>query len=777
VSSADALSETIGPKAAVRSLPKSREGATVEDQTAAAAPVAYATALEHLSDEFRRLDLLICCRLPEQRDETPANPLQPFRGLVLTEEEIRALLGNLFDPSSDDADPSADDLPNQDLQAALGQMACHIQARRTASFNSGIYLSLPHLVQLFQLTAFEEQCLLICLAPELNRKYEKLYAYLQDDVTRKKPSVDLVLNLLCRTMGEKVAARLGFDPESPLLNYRLLQMTDDAPDGPSPLLSRLLKLDDRTVNFLLGFEQIDARLRSIARLVAARAQLDQVPVGEQIRSRIRRFIDWHRGEEQAGRRQVVFHFVGPYGSGKRLLAEAICRELELPLLIAESDKIASGQVPFEEALWLLGREAVLQSAALCLGDFDCLLADDKRSSRLKSLLQVIQAFGLTVFLLGSQPWEPLGLFNDNAFIDLEIPMPDDGIRKRLWQSHLNGRPSLATDAEAGALASKFRFTPGQIQDAVAAARNLARWRWPDGGQLTAEDLRAACRAQADPRLNRLARKIQPIHTWNDLVLPDDALAQLGEMCQRVDHGYRVLGEWGFGGKLSTGKGVNALFAGPSGTGKTMAADILANQLGLDLYKIDLSQIVSKYIGETEKNLDAIFTAAENGNAILFFDEADSLFGKRSEVRDSHDRYANIESSYLLQKMEEYEGVAILATNLRQNLDEAFVRRLAFTIHFPFPDEAHRRRIWLGIWPDQIPLAKDVDLDFLARQFKLSGGSIKNVALAAAFFAAVEGGDVNMSHLLQATRREFQKLGKVLTDFDLEAVSRELQPNR
>ncbi len=233
---------------------------------------------------------------------------------------------------------------------------------------------------------------------------------------------------------------------------------------------------------------------------------------------------------------------------------------------------------------------------------------------------------------------------------------------------------------------------------------------------------------------------------------------------RVAQSYRVLGEWGFGAKLSTGKGVNALFAGPSGTGKTMAAAILANELGLDLYKIDLSQVVSKYIGETEKNLDAIFTGAENSNIILFFDEADALFGKRSEVRDSHDRYANIEISYLLQKMEDYEGVAILATNLRQNLDEAFVRRLAFSIHFPFPDEVDRRRIWDGIWPEGISLAEDVDLDLLSRQFKLSGGNIKNVALAAAFLAS-DDGIVKMPHLLHATRREFQKLGQVFTEFD------------
>ena len=457
----------------------------VNDRTAVASPAAYATAWEHLADELRRLDLLICCRLPDQPDGAPAAHLQQFKGLVLTEEEIRKLLGTPLGPSSYHADQDADDLPNQDLQAALRQVSSHIQARRTASFD--IYLPLPYLAQLFHLTAFEEQCLVICLAPELDRKYEKLYSYLQDDVTRKKPSVDVVLNLLCQTMPEKLAARLAFDPQSPLLKYRLLQVTDNSPDGPSPLLSRFLKLDDRLVNFLLGFGQMDARLESFARLVFARAELDQVPVGEQIQRRIRSFVDWHYRQESR-REQIVFHFGGPYGSGKRLLAEAICHELKLPLLIAEADKMPGGQVPFEEALWLLGREAVLQSAAVCIQDFDSLLADDKHAPLLKPLLEVTKTFALTVFLLGTRSWKPLGLLNDIAFIDLEIPIPDDGTRKRLWKSHLNGRSPLTTDAEAGALASKFRFTPGQIQDAVAAARNLARWRAPGVGPLTVEEL-------------------------------------------------------------------------------------------------------------------------------------------------------------------------------------------------------------------------------------------------------------------------------------------------
>jgi SpoVK/Ycf46/Vps4 family AAA+-type ATPase len=266
-------------------------------------------------------------------------------------------------------------------------------------------------------------------------------------------------------------------------------------------------------------------------------------------------------------------------------------------------------------------------------------------------------------------------------------------------------------------------------------------------------------------LGTIARRIEPLYTWDDIVLPQDSLRQLKEICICVTQRQRVLEDWGFGQKLSQGKGTHALFSGASGTGKTMAAEVVAKELGFDLYRIDLCGVVSKYIGETEKNLDRIFAAAQDTSVVLFFDEADALFGKRSEVRDSHDRYANLEISYLLQKMEQYDGIAILASNLRANLDEAFLRRLNFVVTFPFPDEAHRLLIWQGIWPGETPLADDVDLRFLAHEYKFTGGNIKNVALAAAFLAAEDGSPVTMNHLLQAVRREYQKLGKAVPELN------------
>ncbi|MBK5189303.1 MAG: ATP-binding protein, partial [Gemmatimonadaceae bacterium] len=287
---------------------------------------------------------------------------------------------------------------------------------------------------------------------------------------------------------------------------------------------------------------------------------------------------------------------------------------------------------------------------------------------------------------------------------------------------------------------------------------------------TDEDWLAGARAQGGEELAALATRIRPAAAWGDIVLPADSMAQLRELRDRVVQRNTVMGTWGFDRRLSRGRGINALFSGPSGTGKTMAAEIIAAELGLDLFRIELAGIVSKYIGETEKNLDRIFSAAERANGILLFDEADALFGKRSEVHDSHDRYANLEISYLLQKMEQFDGIAILATNLRGNLDEAFIRRLAFTVHFPVPDAESRQRIWSSIWPSEAPLDADLDFEFLARQFALSGGNIKNIALGAAFFAAQRGDSIGMRDLMRASVREYQKLGKTLTRAELGAYA-------
>jgi SpoVK/Ycf46/Vps4 family AAA+-type ATPase len=286
-------------------------------------------------------------------------------------------------------------------------------------------------------------------------------------------------------------------------------------------------------------------------------------------------------------------------------------------------------------------------------------------------------------------------------------------------------------------------------------------------EISEEDLFYACRAQSSQKLTLLARKITPLYTWGDIILPDDRLEQLHEICAQARYRQRVFEQWGFDRAMSLGKGLSMLFVGPSGTGKTMAAEVIAGELGLDLYKIDLSGMVSKYIGETEKNLSAIFQEAAQSNAILFFDEADAIFGKRSEVKDAHDRYANIEVNYLLQKMEEYEGITILASNFPKNFDDAFTRRLRFIVGFPFPEEVYRHRMWKTMFPSDAPLGKDIDFEFLGRKLKITGGNIKNIALNAAFLAAANAGVIGMKHIIRSTKREFQKMGRLCVKADFE----------
>ena len=317
------------------------------------------------------------------------------------------------------------------------------------------------------------------------------------------------------------------------------------------------------------------------------------------------------------------------------------------------------------------------------------------------------------------------------------------------------------------LAGRFRLTGEQIRAAARSAHDLAVWRCPQKTEVTEDDLVAACRAHSNQALANLAKKITPRYELTDIVLPEAQHAQLLEICSQVANRHKVFGTWGFGEKLSLGKGLCALFTGPPGTGKTMAAEIMARHLEVDLYRIDLSQVVSKYIGETEKNLRRIFDEAETSNALLFFDEADALFGKRSEVKDAHDRYANIEIAYLLQRMEEYEGLSILATNLRHNLDPAFVRRIQFIVNFPFPDASSRSRIWRGMLPEQTPRNDDINFELLATRFNVAGGEIKNIVMRAAHYAATNGGCVGMKHLVRATKAEFEKTGRLLQPSDFE----------
>jgi len=721
----------------------------------------FESSLDHLLAEAKRIDLTLRSRLAEIRSRRSDTPWDEFRGLYISEEEMDDLLSSAFPTEPTTRSALCSDPVILELNQSLQQLETEISERRETSLRCGIKLRLELLKQAFGLTPFEVDILLIGLLPELDLKYQKLYAYLQDDVTRKGPSVDLILKVLSSSVEDRSMARAALQPGACLPGHHLVSLYDvNSANSPS-LLERALKVEQRVVDYLLGSDQIDIRLFPFVRLVEPQVSLSDVLLPTDIEARLHNLID---GEVQC--QGAVFCFHGPSGAGKRMTAEALSGGLGLPLLIIDVAHMLATDLPIDSALQLVFREAALQKACLYWDQYDLLLAGDKNVEAYRySILEESRYLPGVVFLSSQVSWEPPGGLVDRPFLKVELPVPPFNLRRQLWQMHLDDHISLAPEVDLDALANKFRFTGGQIRDAMAAARNLAIGRDSGDSTVTMNDLYQACRSQSSQKLNTLARKIQPKFTWGDIVLPRDQMAQLREITNYVKYRHVVYSDWNFEQKSSLGIGLNVLFAGPSGTGKTMAAEIMANELGLDLYKIDLSTVVSKYIGETEKNLDRIFTEAQDSNAILFFDEADAIFGKRSEVRDSHDRYANIEIAYLLQKMEEYDGMVILATNLRKNLDEAFARRMHFSVEFPSPEEPHRYQIWQRVFPREAPVAKGLDFAFLARQFKITGGNIKNIALAAAFLAAEDGGTINIEHVIRATKREYQKVGRLCTEAD------------
>ena len=725
----------------------------------------YGTSLDQILAELERLDLLL--RVQVWRARQGRGEAAELAAFYIPDTEVDKLL----DKAIGTPGWAGVSLPTEltvAVQARLDQLALDIAGHTAESLSNGIPLRLVALAALFDLTAVDLDIVLLCLAPEIDRGYERLYAYLHDDVTRRQPTVDLALNLFCPDLDGKVAARNRLTPSAALRRFRLVELGEQTGQRAVSLLDSTLRLEPRVVGFLLGDDAIDARLQPYARLMTAAVSIDELVFPAAFRAQLAGLAE--QAGTSAGPASFCY-FQGPSGTGKRSAAAACCHATARPLLIVEGKRVAASDGDeFATLVHLIGREARLQGALLYWEDFDALLADDN-ASRLTDLFAVLQALPGPVFVAGDTAWEPTGVLRTCVFLRIPFPVPGAGERLSIWQTAFSARAVAPPERTAQPLdlsdvAGKFRLSGGQILDAAATARNLAVARAPAAPRVTAADLHAACRFHSNRKLTELAVAVTPHYTWDDIVLPVDQMTQLREIHDQVHYRDLVYDSWGFGGKLAMGKGVNVLFAGPPGTGKTMAADVLAHSLGLNLYKIDLSTVVSKYIGETEKNLARIFAEAMTSNAILFFDEADALFGKRTQIHDAHDRYANVETSYLLQKMEEYEGVVVLATNLRNNMDEAFVRRLHATVEFQLPGLADRRRIWEQIWPVDTPRDAGLDLDFLARRIEVAGGSIRNIALAGAFLAAADGGVITMAHVLHATRREYQKMGKVLTAGEL-----------
>lgn len=661
-----------------------------------------------------------------------------LKHLVITDAEVDGLLAREQTPAGEEAQPGS--------LFELLLVSCGPTTDRLVS-----------LQQRFELLPFEIDVVLACLLIDIDRRFERLYAYLNDDLSRPRPSADTLLRLLAPRALRMVLQQL-FASDARLLRCGLLQ-SEEPQRG---LQGELFRVSDGVARWLLERSGPDTLL--------ARARLDEdvAPLAPLL---------WSRRPEAAmlaamlaqhdGSAPRLVNVSGRHGSGRRFVVESACAQQGVALIAIDGRRLRRVPGDLEATLVAALRDSRLAGGVVFVHHADICLEEPERQAELRGVLQPwLRDFGGTV-LFGSEAPLPLASWFPSADVaDIELPLPDMAERMAAWQQALAAMAPLA-EAEraelASALATKFRMTAGEIAMAVQQARAFGRHGGCAGAADWSRTLHAVVARVAAPRLHQLAEPMPTTHELADLVLPADKLDVLADIVRRVKHRRTVLEGWRFDAVSARGRGLVVLFHGASGTGKTMAADAIASTLHMQLFRIDLAGVVSKYIGETEKNLRAIFDEADRADAVLFFDEADALFGKRSEVKDAHDRYANIEINYLLQRIELFEGIAILATNKRAHLDEAFLRRIHVTLEFPLPRAPERVRLWDRSFPAAAPLAADIDWDFLAQRFELTGGAIRNAALGAAYLAAEAQHEIGMREVVNALRTELIKVGKRVPD--------------
>ena len=676
-------------------------------------------SLRHLAARLGIVDERVRLAVERRRAQDP-DPDDRFRGLYISDAQAGALLRPGAGPMATDPVPP-DAVAAERLDAA--------ERDADAAEAAGADLRLRRLARAFDLSPLDVEILLATLAPDLDPRFERLYGYLNDDVSRRRPTIGLAL-ALCGIGGASGPGRARLAASGPLVIGGLVEVDDPE----RPFLGRALRVPDRVVAHLLGDDDPD---ESLAALLLAPA-----PAAPSAGADLARAL--------AAGANLVFLHEAPGGDAVEAAAAAFAAigvprpvVLDLAALDAPEDPrpLAAAAV----------REARLVGAGLVAGPVEAL------AERAPAALRTLADAPCPVVLHGTHGWDPA--WSRRVALSLTAAAAPPEARRSAWEAGAR-RPTRPRHRRGRALdMPPYRLSVAQIARAAESARLHAA---AAGRSIGARDVGAGVRSQNAAGLERLARRIEPSAGWADLVLPTPVLDQLRDFADRARNRELVLDEWGLG-TGSRGRGLTALFAGDSGTGKTLSAEVIAGELGLDLYVIDLSTVVDKYIGETEKNLDRIFSQADRVNGVLLFDEADALFGKRTEVRDAHDRYANVEVAYLLQRMERFDGTAILTTNLRSNLDEAFTRRLDVIVDFPMPEEADRRRLWELHLDGALPLADGLDLGFLARRFRLSGGNIRNIVLTAAHRAAATGQAVTMDDLVRATDREYRKLGRLSTE--------------
>ncbi|MFC5182680.1 ATP-binding protein [Actinomadura harenae] len=659
--------------------------------------------------------------LVEDRGSDDPTAADPFRGLYLAPDTAMRLA---------EGPPPA---PGRDPDHDRAVHALNVHASNVGASN--VREAIPYrLAEVFGLGELDVEILLIAAAPDVDRSFEPLYGYLNDDVSRRRATVGLALDL-CGLPAGSASARARFAAASPLVAGGLIVVDEDD----RPFLGRSLRVPDRVVEHLLGGDALDPGLLGAVTLEPPSAP--SAETGEDGSAHLARLLK--DGGATASGTSLVYLRESRPGVG----AAVACRAFDvagLPVLRADTERLEPALVP------ALVREARLRGAGIVAGPLQ-----DGALVRAFATAAAAGPRPVWVLLSGAQPYDPA--WSEAQPLVLEVAARAEA---GAWRAELArlGADVTALGFDLAAATATYRFDAPQVRRAVRAALDHAAL---EDVPLTAAHLHRGARLQNATGLQKHARRIRPAVGWDDLVLPDEQRGRLGELVTRARHRDRVLGEWRLRSGGGRGRGVVAMFAGESGTGKTMSSEVVAAELGLDLYVVELSAVVDKFVGETEKNLERIFTEADRLDAVLLFDEADAVFGKRSEVKDSHDRYANLESAYLLQRLESFDGIAILTTNLRANIDDAFTRRLDLVVDFPFPEPRQRRALWEHALAPPVPCGDDIDLTRCAAEFELSGGAIRSAATTAAYLAAGAGRPVAMADVLAGARREYRKMGRLL----------------